>query len=219
MPCHRGLLAVVAGLLVSAASDTRAQPAPAAAMPSLSGLVRAADGRNSSAVLVTLGRSRALRVGESAFGARLLAVDDNSVRVEWAGTTLTLRLSEASAPERVTPTPAPARGADLRSPELERAEVERRLAAEMPVILAETALIPVSDGGQVTGFTLSRLPETGLLREVGLQPGDVLTEINGVPIDGLPTLIGLYARLRGESEIHATVLRGGSPVALTLRLR
>lgn len=201
------------------APETTAPPPPPAEL-SLSGLVRATDARRSSALLVAHGRSRVLTVGERAFGARLLAVDEAGVQLEVAGRTIALRLTEARTVERVA-TPVAGTGQDQAGPTqvLERAEVERRLTAEMPSILADTALIPVSDGGQVTGFTLSRLPDTGLLRDVGLQPGDVLTEINGVPIDGLPTLIGLYARLRGETEIHATVLRGGSPVALTLRLR
>jgi general secretion pathway protein C len=187
---------------------------------SLSGVVRARDPHQSSAVLVSQGRSRALRVGESAFGARLLAVDEQGVRVERAGSVSTLRLTEAGPSTPASGAArAPSDAAAATSQVLERAEVERRLATEMPSILADTALIPVSEGGQITGFTLSRLPETGLLRDVGLQPGDVLTEVNGVPIDGLPTLISLYARLRGEPEIQATVLRGGSPVALTVRLR
>jgi serine protease Do len=71
----------------------------------------------------------------------------------------------------------------------------------------------------VTGFALTRLPEGSLLSEAGLLPGDVLLEVNGTPIDSLATLAGLFTRLRGESEIQASILRGGSPVALTVRLK
>ena len=50
-------------------------------------------------------------------------------------------------------------------------------------------------------------------------PGDVLTEVNGVPIDSLATLIGLWPRLQTESAVHAVVLRNGQPVTLSVTLR
>ncbi len=90
---------------------------------------------------------------------------------------------------------------------------------EIPRILAETSLLPVSDEGRVVGFSLTRLPADSLLTDIGLEPGDVLTEINGSPIDSMATLASLYGRLRGESEIRAVVLRGGSSRTLSVRLR
>jgi type II secretory pathway component PulC len=102
---------------------------------------------------------------------------------------------------------------------MERRDMERRLGQEVPRILAETTLVPVTEGGQVAGFTLTRLPEGTLLSEAGLRPGDVITSINDVPIDSLATLIGLWPRLQSESDIRAVVLRNGQPVALSVHLR
>lgn len=96
--------------------------------------------------------------------------------------------------------------------------MERRLAAEMPRILAETALASYQDG-DVTGFTVTRLPQGSLLADAGLRAGDVVTRINDVPIDSLTTLIGLLPRLQTESVVHAVVLRNGSPVSLSVTLR
>jgi len=102
---------------------------------------------------------------------------------------------------------------------MERRDMERRLGQEVPRILAETTLVPVTEGGQVAGFTLTRLPEGTLLSDAGLRPGDVITTINDVPIDSLATLIGLWPRLQSESDIRAVVLRNGQPVALSVHLR
>jgi hypothetical protein len=41
--------------------------------------------------------------------------------------------------------------------------------------------------------------------------------INGVRIDSLATLAGLYGRLQGEATIRAEVLRDGQPVSITLQ--
>ena len=97
--------------------------------------------------------------------------------------------------------------------------MERRLGEEVPRILAETTLMPVTDAGRVAGFTLTRMPEGSLLTDAGLRAGDVLTHVNDVPIDSLATLIALWPRLQSESTLRAVVLRNGQPVSLTVTLR
>ena len=100
-----------------------------------------------------------------------------------------------------------------------RREVEQRLSTELPRILAETTLVPVMQDGQPVGFTLSRVPDGTLLTDAGVRPGDVLTEINGIRVDSLGTLIGLWPRLQGEKELRAVVLRNGRPTALKVTLQ
>jgi general secretion pathway protein C len=102
---------------------------------------------------------------------------------------------------------------------LERAEVDRRLITEIPQILAGTRLIPVRENGSVLGFSLEEIPSGTLLDAVGLRPGDVLTHVNRVPLDSMATLVGLWPRLQGATELTAQVLRGGEPVSLSVSLR
>jgi type II secretory pathway component PulC len=102
---------------------------------------------------------------------------------------------------------------------LSRADVDRRLSLELDRILAETALVPVTNEGRVVGVALRRIAQGSLLTEVGLQPGDVITELNGTAIDGIATLMALYGRLQSASELDAVVLRQGRPVAISLKLR
>ena len=47
----------------------------------------------------------------------------------------------------------------------------------------------------------------------------MLTEVNGVAIDGIATLAGLYARLQSATELRAVVLRNGQPISIALNLR
>ena len=102
---------------------------------------------------------------------------------------------------------------------MDRRDLERRLSQETSRILAETALVPVQNGSQVEGFAITRMPEGTLLTDAGLKAGDIVTEINGTPIDSLATLIGLWPKLQNETSVRATVLRGGQPVTLSLSLR
>jgi general secretion pathway protein C len=177
----------------------------------------------SVAVLRSGGRSRVVGVGDSAFGGRVLAITARTVLLDFDGQPRELRLTSAEGPAAPPPRPAapraarPADDADARS--MDRRDVERRLSQEVPRILAETTLMPVTDGGQQVGFTLTRIPEGTLLTDAGLRPGDVLTRVNDTPIDSLATLIGLWPKLQGESTLRAMVLRNGQPLALTVTLR
>jgi general secretion pathway protein C len=175
------------------------------------------------AILRSGGRERVAGVGEPAFGGRVIAVVPGRVTLDFGGERVDVRLAGVAAAPSPSARSAIASGPleDPTTParSMERREMERRLGQEVPRILAETTLVPVTEGGQVAGFTLTRLPEGTLLSDAGLRPGDVITSINDVPIDSLATLIGLWPRLQSESDIRAVVMRNGQPVALSVHLR
>ena len=85
--------------------------------------------------------------------------------------------------------------------------------------LAETAIRPVTEDGRVVGVRLTRVAHDSLLTEAGLRSGDVLTSINGTEIDGMATLISLWPRLQGASELRAQGLRDGRPFSISLTLQ
>jgi len=175
------------------------------------------------AILRSGGRARVVGVGEAAFGGRVSAIVPGRVSLDFGGERLDVRLAGVAASPSSPPVSAaassPAEDPSSPARSMERREMERRLGQEVPRILAETTLVPVTDSGQVAGFTLTRLPEGTLLTDAGLRPGDVLTSVNDVPIDSLSTLISLWPRLQSESDIRAVVLRNGQPVTLNVHLR
>lgn len=207
------MLALVAALALSAPADLQAV-----------GVVVSGNPLRSVVLLRSGGRSRLAAVGEAAFGGRVELVGRSVVVLDFEGQKVELRLTTAVTRAAMAPPPPPApvplredRGPGAR--EMERREVERRMALEVPRILAETTAVPVMDEGRVAGLALTRVPESSLLTDAGLQAGDVLTEVNGTAIDGLATLMALYPRLQGASELSAVVLRNGQPVRLTITLR
>jgi type II secretion system protein C len=188
------------------------------------GLVTAPNRDRSVAVLSSGGRTRVVGVGESAFGGRVLEIGATSVALDFDGKRVEVPLAPAPRPDPAANAPAarvpaPAAAAGPPTLSLPRAEMDRRLGVELNRILAETALRPVTEGDSVQGMVLSRVAEGTLLTDAGLRAGDVLTEINGVPIDSLATLIGLYSRLQNETHVEATVLRNGAPLSLALQLK
>lgn len=196
----------------------------AAAPPDLSaiGIVMSARVEARAAVLQSGGRTRVVGVGDTAFGGRVAAIESDHVAVDYDSGRVQLRLSAgaATAPAIATTASSPAaEDTPMPARAMERREIERRLGEESGRILAETTLVPAMDAGRVAGFTITRMPDSTLLSDAGLRPGDVLTEVNGVPIDSLATLIGLWPRLQTETAVRAVVLRNGQPVSLSVTLR
>jgi type II secretion system protein C len=188
------------------------------------GLVTSSHKERSVAVLSSGGRTRVVGVGEMAFGGRVLEIGATTVALDFDGRRAEIPLAAAVHPDpafstSAVETPPPVAEAGPATLNLPRSEMDRRLGVELNRILAETALRPVTDGDSVQGLVLSRVAEGTLLTDAGLRAGDVLTEINGVPIDSLATLIGLYGRLQTETHVQATVMRNGAPVSLALQLK
>jgi type II secretion system protein C len=185
---------------------------------SVVGVVVAKHADHSSALLRARGQTRVVGVGDAAFGGKVSAIGPEAVTLDFDGTPVDVRVrgTKSAAPAAA---PAPVKKADGGPLEFSRDEVQRRIGSEAPRILAETAIMPATTDGKVTGMTLTRMPAgASILSDAGLQTGDVLTQINGTPIDGLPTLMNLWTKLQGQNTLQATVIRNGQPVSLNVNL-
>jgi type II secretion system protein C len=202
------LLLLLPALLAAAPTDLQAL-----------GLVVARPPASAVAILRSGGKTRVLAVGDSAFGGRLVSVDARAAVLEYGSGRVSVPLVAAADPGPARP-PSLARSDEPGGARtMDRREVERRLGEEVPRILAETTVAPFVEDGRVTGLALTRVPDGTLLTEAGLQAGDVLTRINDTAVDGLPTLMALWPRLQGATQLQAVVLRNGQPVSLTINLR
>lgn len=89
-------------------------------------------------------------------------------------------------------------------------------AIDPAALLAQAGLRARTEGGRVTGYTL--IPRGGgeLLRQAGLQAGDVLVAVDGNQLNP-ERLAELESELAGRDEVRLTVQRDGQPRTLTLR--
>jgi len=202
----------------------------AAALPDVAavGVVVSPQPEACVAILRSAGRTRLASVGESAFGGRVAAIAASRVVLEFTEGRLELRVGAAEVtPVAAVAVPSAVRvqaPAETAVPPaydhvLPRVDLEKRLAAELPRILAESALAPVTGENGVSGVRVLRVASGTLLTDLGLRPGDVLTSLNDTATDSLPALLALWPRLQGESQIRAAILREGRPLTLTLSLR
>ena len=80
-------------------------------------------------------------------------------------------------------------------------------------------IVPVVDGGRMTGVRVSAGADMALMGRLGLRAGDVVTAVNGAPVDSLARGQQIIESLRTASSARVTVLRDGRPTDITISLK
>lgn len=101
---------------------------------------------------------------------------------------------------------------------IDRSAVQRNLQ-NLGQLFTQMRAIPNLAGGQTDGFRLSEIQGGSLFQQMGLQNGDVVTSINGQPLNDPTQAIALFNTLRNASNISMEVERGGQPVTLTYNIQ
>ncbi len=77
---------------------------------------------------------------------------------------------------------------------------------------------PVMEDGRLKGYSVRPGQDRRLFGRVGLRPGDVVTAVNGIPLNDPGQLGGLYQELASANRIQIAVERRGRSTELTLDL-
>ncbi len=211
---------------------------------SLRGTLADADPRRGIAVIADeQGVERAWRVGEAIRpGVSLDEVHADRVLLLHDGVQEALPLTRDDAPpERVAPIPASARGGNaLRNtapadagvpamtftpPQLAHGSMDWQKTMDNiaggPSNLAKNMRIePVIDNGKVAGVRVSAGgADAALLSQLGLRPSDIVTAVNGLPVDSVARGQQIAESLGNASSVRVTVTRDGVPTDITVKLR
>ncbi|HTX04875.1 MAG TPA: type II secretion system protein GspC [Steroidobacteraceae bacterium] len=190
--------------------------APQTNMPLvLTGVIAANDPRDGLAILgPNVATTKVYAVGDNIpGGARLHAVLSDHVLLERDGRIEALALPRQLAGGNAPP---PSISAAPIQPALERM---RELVSRNPGIIGDIMRPePVFAGGKQQGFRVypGRDPEVFL--QLGLRPGDLVTAIDGQPLDDPSRGEQILNALGSSSEARVTVLRNGQQQDLTLDL-
>ena len=69
------------------------------------------------------------------------------------------------------------------------------------------------------GVRVDDVPTGSLLDKIGLKAGDIITGINGQPVNSQGDLVRLYTQFGTLASIRAEVRRGGAPVVLSYAIQ
>ena len=94
-----------------------------------------------------------------------------------------------------------------------------RLRQNPDELAKRVQIMPVLDGGKLTGVRVSAGTDTALMNQLGLRAGDVVTAVNGAPVDSLARGQQIIESLRKAASARVTVMRDGKPTEITISLK
>jgi type II secretion system protein C len=97
---------------------------------------------------------------------------------------------------------------------VERSTINRDMQ-NLSQLLTEVRALPVLKNGTSTGFRLSEIQPGSQFDEIGLQDGDVLTEVSGQQLNDPTRALQMLSTLQSRSAVTVNLLRNGAPVLLS----
>jgi type II secretion system protein C len=124
----------------------------------------------------------------------------------------------AAAP--VTPAPPPS-AEPAPAGAVRRSDVRASLKEGLGAFLQKVELDvdrPVFKDGKFFGFRILALKDASFFRGVDLRPGDVVSKVNGFPVEKPEQAIQAFQSLEVASEIRVEYERGGAPRELRVEI-
>lgn len=168
----------------------------------LRGVIAAAEARYSRAFIANSdGQDRAYAIGAQVPGGALVhAIHPDRVVLSRSGSLETLRLPRESSGIGGSE-PTPIETADLRGAQ---ANPSRLLDWLRPVVATE------SSSGRQLGYRVYPGRDPDRFTKLGLMPGDLVTAVNGQPLDDPSRSMELMRGLTGSDNISLTIERDGA---------
>ncbi|MDE3132165.1 MAG: type II secretion system protein GspC, partial [Acidobacteriota bacterium] len=204
----------VAALDTSARNPADAPPTTANLV--LAGTIATQDPRRGLAIIGSGGPTKVYSVGDAVGGASLYAVYLDRVVLDRSGNLETLRLPKTLAPGQPGPMVVPAQSATARTLNNLRQMVERNPGVLNHVLRA----VPSYDNqaGRLRGFRIYPGANQRAFLGLGLRPGDLVTAIDGTPLDDPQRGQEIFNTIESSSQAVVTVDRNGQTLQLTLNI-
>jgi len=186
--------------------------------------VLAYDPLKSSLAIISSGGNREVvyAIGEKIVGnTTLQAVHPDRVIIRRSGKDETLRLPENIASLGVVRTAgnqSGQSGRNLQGLPRQAKELRDRLVREPSMMADLVTMRPYKRNGQLVGFRIQPKRDPELLASFGVQPGDVITSVNGIALTSNRQGITALGNLRKATSVDLIILRGGAEIPVSISL-
>ena len=185
----------------------------------LTGIIAADDPRNGLAILgPTAAAAKVYAVGDNVpGGAKLHSVMTDRVVLDRNGKLEYLALPRQLQGGGMPNAPPPSASAlQMENPVVERM---RKLMTDDPGLVADIMRPqPVFAQGKQRGYRVYPGRNRQAFVRLGLRPGDLVTAINGTPLDDPARGQEVFRTIGSSNEAHVTVMRNGQQQDLTLNM-
>jgi general secretion pathway protein C len=148
-------------------------------------------------------------------GGRIKLIERQRIVISWSdGSEQELRVSD-DAPA-VTTQAAIQDGQGVRAAGdnrwlVSRNEIEKA-RADLNQLLKSVRLEPKIVGGVTQGFLVRMVRSHSLVAQLGIKRGDLIKEVNGVPLDSPEKALQVFQQLREAKKVSVNLLRRGKPL-------
>ena len=193
--------------------------APPSSMPLvLAGLLATEDPKEGMAIIgESAAAAKVVAVGQQVpGGATLHSVYNDRAVIERNGALESVLLPRRTAGTLSAAPPPPPVAAPQNDAAIERM---RRLVSDDPTIIGQVMRPqPVFAGGKMRGFRVYPGANRQAFARIGLRAGDLVTAINGTPLDDKDRAQEIFATLNSSTDARVTVTRNGRQQELVLNL-
>ncbi|MDW3136166.1 type II secretion system protein GspC [Vibrio sp. 1288] len=191
----------------------------------LVGAVASSDVNTSLAVIANRGKQATYGLGEEIEGTRatLKAVLVDRVIIDNQGRDETLmmegieykKLSESPQVARAQAQRAEAATSDV-GEKLE--QIREEIAKDPQSVFKYITISPVKKDGDIVGYRVSPGRDAALFNDVGLQPGDIAVQLNGIDLSDPSSSVQLMQVMSDPQELNLTVERDGQQYDIYIQL-
>jgi len=193
--------------------------APPSSMPLvLAGLLATDDPKEGMAIIgESAAAAKVVAVGQQVpGGATLHSVYNDRAVIDRNGTLESVLLPRRTAGTMSGPPPPVASVAPQNDAAVERM---RRLVSDDPNIIGQVMRPqPVFAGGKMRGFRVYPGANRQAFARIGLRAGDLVTAINGTPLDDKDRAQEIFGTLNSSTDARVTVTRNGRQQELVLNI-
>lgn len=185
----------------------------------LAGTIATQDPKRGIAIISAGGPAKVYSVGDNVNGASLYSVYLDHVILDRGGNLEILKLPQMISAGRASPRMSRRIGADPRT--IAAVENVRRMVQEDPGILDQVMrAVPSYDNaaGKLRGFRAYPGRNRAIFAKLGLQPGDLVTAINGQPLDDPQHSQEVFNTIQTANTVSVTIERGGQRQDITLNI-
>ena len=185
----------------------------------LAGTIATSDPKHGVAIISDGGPSKVYAVGDNVSGASLHSVYLDHVILDRSGQLETLSLPRLVGPGMNAPPIVRRMGANRQT--VAAVEDIRRRVQQDPGLLDQVMrTVPSYDSaaGKLRGFRAYPGRNRQIFNKLGLRPGDLVTAINGTPLDDPQRSQEVFNTIQSSDHVNVTVERGGQKQEISLNI-
>ena len=190
----------------------------------LVGAVASSDATTSLAVIANRGKQATYGLGEEIEGTRatLKAVLVDRVIIDNQGRDETLMMQGIEY-KKLSESPQIARAQSQRAESAsgvgEKLEqIREEIAKDPQSVFKYNTISPVKRDGDIVGYRVSPGRDAALFNDVGLQPGDIAVQLNGIDLSDPSSSAQLMQVMSDPQELNLTVERDGQQYDIYIQL-